>query len=438
MTEAENYVAGIPMWTGKKNSVADVRRFLDELGGPDRGMRVVHVAGTNGKGSVCAYLTQAFLDSGLHTGTFVSPHLVSIRERILLDNVPVDEARFASAVQKVRAEGLSFERRGGAFPSNFEFLYYMAMLLFREAGVDVILLETGLGGRLDATNSCLPLLTVLTSISRDHMLVLGDTIAKIAAEKAGIIKPGVPVVFDRNSEEAAAVILKRAAETGSEAYPVLPLPENAAASDRTAQGAGHSCPAGGEDMDRSFSFLPAAYQRENARVALEAWRVLRALPAFREPLLEPEEAFAVSVQRTHWTGRMDEIRPDIFLDGGHNEDGVRAMAEAGRTLCRSRGKKPVLVTSAVSDKDLSAVVRNMVSLLQPVRVYISPLMNPRSADAGTLSRLYRENGVRDVRLFPTAAEAWERALAEKNGDEILFGAGSLYLVREILIEEGRR
>ena len=92
----------------------------------------------------------------------------------------------------------------------------------------------------------------------------------------------------------------------------------------------------------------------------------------------------------------------------------------------------------MSDKDLSAVVRNMVSLLQPVRVYISPLMNPRSADAGTLSRLYRENGVRDVRLFPTAAEAWERALAEKSGDEILFGAGSLYLVREILIEEGRR
>ena len=145
------------MWGDKKNSVPEVRRFLDRLGAPDRQLKIVHVAGTNGKGSVCAYLTQAFLDAGLRTGTFISPHLVDIRERILIDNVPVSPERFQAAAERVKLLGEQWEKEGGSFPAYFEFLFYMAMLIFQEADVDVVMLETGLGGRLDATNSCAPL-----------------------------------------------------------------------------------------------------------------------------------------------------------------------------------------------------------------------------------------------------------------------------------------
>ena len=272
---AEEYIESLPMWAKKKNTVQQVREFLELLlqedapvkespqagDGPwaETGLRtqhtgpripIIHVAGTNGKGSVCAYLTQAFLDSGLHVGTFISPHLVDVKERILLDNVPVDGARFEAACEKVKAlaervcvtpetaaadaaatiSGVDAaatvsepdsgrtggsEDDGPAWPTYFEYLYYMAMCVFQDAGVDVIVLETGLGGRLDATNSCAPVLTVITSISLDHMQYLGDTTEKIAAEKAGIIKRGVPVVFDPNDEAASRVIRETAEKLGS-------------------------------------------------------------------------------------------------------------------------------------------------------------------------------------------------------------------------------
>ena len=252
---AEEYIESLPMWAKKKNTVQQVREFLGMLlqeeapvkeslppgDGPwaETGLRtqhngpripIIHVAGTNGKGSVCAYLTQAFLDSGLHVGTFISPHLVDVKERILLDNVPVDGARFAEACEKVRelAERVcpkpEAEGSGPAWPTYFEYLYYMAMRIFRNAKVDVIVLETGLGGRLDATNSCDPVLTVITSISLDHMQYLGDTTEKIAAEKAGIIKRGVPVIYDPNDEAASRVIRETAEKLDCAVYAAYPPP----------------------------------------------------------------------------------------------------------------------------------------------------------------------------------------------------------------------
>ena len=217
MSEEKRFPETLPMWGEKKNSVQDVRRFLDALGAPDRDLNIIHVAGTNGKGSVCAYLTQALMDAGKKTGTFLSPHLVSIRERIRINNVPVDEALFSEAAERVREQGERWTREGGVFPAYFEYLYYMAMLIFKETAVDYVLLETGLGGRLDATNSCRPILTVITSISMDHMQYLGNTVEKIAAEKAGIIKDKVPVVYDNNDSRTEAVILKAAEARGAKA-----------------------------------------------------------------------------------------------------------------------------------------------------------------------------------------------------------------------------
>ena len=439
---AEEYVESLPMWAKKKNTVQQVREFLDLLqeeapAKENLQIPIVHVAGTNGKGSVCAYLTQAFLDSGLHVGTFISPHLVDVKERILLDNVPVDSARFAEACEKVRelaervcsapeAEAANAGRSGNAgesegsgpaWPTYFEYLYYMAMRIFRDAEVDVIVLETGLGGRLDATNSCNPVLTVITSISLDHMQYLGDTTEKIAAEKAGIIKRGVPVVFDPNDEAASRVIRETAEKLDCAVYAAYSSP---AAPD-------HSAP----DPRERFPFLQVPYQRQNAAAALKAWQVLQLLPDFRKKL-ESEEAFIGSVRRTRWAARMQEIRPDVFLDGAHNEDGIRAFIEAARLLCSARKKHPVLLTSAVSDKDLKHIAGRIAKELQPVRIYTAPLQSYRAADAGHIAELYRENGMKDVRLLDSVPEAFRTAVSEKQEDEILFCAGSLYMAGEIL------
>ena len=455
---AEEYIESLPMWAKKKNTVQQVREFLklllQEEAPAKESLRipVIHVAGTNGKGSVCAYLTQAFLDSGLHVGTFISPHLVDVKERILLDNVPVDGARFEAACEKVKAlaervcskpeaaadtaaaDDVSSEKTGAespAWPTYFEYLYYMAMCVFQDAGVDVIVLETGLGGRLDATNSCSPVLTVITSISLDHMQYLGDTTEKIAAEKAGIIKRGIPVVFDPNDEAASRVIRETAEKLGSAVYAAYPA----------------SVPDTPDPRER-FPFLQVPYQRQNAATALKAWQVLSLLPAFRKEtdslpengeiipkistFLETEEAFIESVRRTRWAARMQEIRPDVFLDGAHNEDGIRAFIEAAKLLCGARNRRPVLLTSAVSDKDLQHIAGRIAKELRPVRIYTAPLQSYRAADAGRIAELYREYGMKDVRLLDSIPEAFRTAVSEKQEDEILFCAGSLYMAGEIL------
>ena len=171
----------IPMWTRKKNSLEDVRRFLDYLGNPDRDRPAIHVAGTNGKGSVCAFLTSILGEAGYSTGTFISPHLVEVRERFLINGEMVDQESFEGAFETVLKASRKLADQGLCHPTFFEFLFYMAMVLFRMHDVDVMILETGMGGRLDTTNVLeRPAACVITSISMDHTRYLGDTLAKIA------------------------------------------------------------------------------------------------------------------------------------------------------------------------------------------------------------------------------------------------------------------
>lgn len=414
MAEVRRCPDDLPMWGEKKTSVSEVRAFLDELGAPDRAFRIIHVAGTNGKGSVCAYLTEALIRAGYRVGTFVSPHLVDIRERILIDGKMVSSAAFRAAAETVKRQGEAELRAGRNFPAYFEYLYYMAMLLFREAGCEVAVLETGLGGRLDATNSCAPWLTVLTSISLDHMQYLGDTVEKIAAEKAGIIKKGVPVVYLDAVPSVTAVIADKAREMQAEAYPVSPKPQ-----------------------DTRFAFLPAAYQRENAALAEAAFEVLKTLASGDALRRLQAVDFPAAVRATVWTGRMQELKPNVFLDGAHNADGVQRMAEAGAALAAQRGKKPLLLTTSVQDKELHAIAETFVKVLQPTRIYLAPLASARKTSEETLEALYREAGGTELCGSDSVAAAYRRARAEQGEDEILFIAGSLYLIGEILAEEGK-
>ena len=217
--KARDYLLGIPLWTKKKNTLDEVRHFLKELGNPDEQLNIIHVAGTNGKGSVCADLTAMLMEAGYHVGTFVSPHLTDVTERFLVDGVPVEEAGFSESFARVKAVTDRLTAEGYAHPTFFEFVFLMAMDLYGRRKPDFVVLETGLGGRLDTTNVIRhPLACVITSISLDHTQYLGDTVELIAAEKAGIIKPGIPVVYDNNDRAAGAVIAAAADRLGSAAY----------------------------------------------------------------------------------------------------------------------------------------------------------------------------------------------------------------------------
>ena len=206
--QAREYLLNIPLWTKKKNTLEEVRDFLAELGDPEKDLKLIHVAGTNGKGSVCADLTSVLMEAGYRVGTFVSPHLVDVKERFLLDGKPAAEEDFERSFRQV----LSVVKK-------------MAEVLYGEVRPDYVILETGLGGRLDTTNVIRrPLACIITSISLEHTQYLGDTTVQIAAEKAGIIKPGVPVIYDDNRQEASEVIRGKAESLGAVSYTHLTLP----------------------------------------------------------------------------------------------------------------------------------------------------------------------------------------------------------------------
>ena len=212
--EAETYISELPKFT-KKNTLEHTQKFLSFLGNPQNGKKVIHVAGTNGKGSVCVYLDAMLRAQRKHTGLFTSPHLIRMNERIRMDGEPVSDETFTRLFLRTQQSVRRMEAEGLPHPSFFEFLFGMAMAGFEEAGVEYVILETGLGGRLDATNSISgPLTCILTSIGLDHTEILGNTLEEIAAEKAGILKPHVPVIFADTQQESSRVIEERAGELG--------------------------------------------------------------------------------------------------------------------------------------------------------------------------------------------------------------------------------
>ena len=195
-TEAVEYILNVPKFT-TKNKPEHTVELLKRLGHPECGMKVIHVAGTNGKGSVCAFLSEMLTLAGKKTALFTSPHLVRINERFQINNVPISDELFLESYQKVQAAIDGMVKDGLPHATYFELLYAVAMVAFQKEKAEYVVLETGLGGRLDATNTIEhPIATVITSISLDHTEILGDTIEKIAGEKAGIIKEGVPVIYD--------------------------------------------------------------------------------------------------------------------------------------------------------------------------------------------------------------------------------------------------
>lgn len=418
--EAAAYIEEIPKFT-KKHTLEHTKTFLKRLGNPAADRKIVHVAGTNGKGSVCAYLQAILMAEGKRTGFFTSPHLVSVNERIRVDNIQIDNETFLKVFRKVLKIVRQMVEDGIEHPSYFEFLFGMGMTAFAETDVEYIILETGLGGRLDATNAIdNPALAIITSISLDHTAILGDTIEKIAGEKAGIIKPGVPVFFDGSSKKAAEVIKAKASELGvscrevtKNAYEIQEVHRKYIAFSRRSA----------YDKDVIFQVpMCGCYQAMNAELALEASEYLLAgeeihMDRWKEALAE-----------LHWEGRMERVGAHITVDGAHNPGAMEAFVESVKALDESERGEMVLLFSAVSDKKYDQMIEYLCENLDVKAYVVTQIEDERGVPAEELADVFRRYSDRPVYCKERLEDAVRTAMNERGETGEIYCLGSLYLV----------
>lgn len=417
------YLERIPSCNREKSDLITVRKFVERLGNPDRDFRIIHVAGTNGKGSVCAMMTAVLREAGITVGTFVSPHLVDIRERFLINGIMVSEADFDAAFEAVYEVSRCWVKEGKKHPTYFEFLFYMALVLFKRAGIFVAVMETGMGGRFDVTNVIeKPLVSVITSISIDHTAFLGNTRTEIAGHKAGIIKDGCPVVYDGMCEEAACVIRHAAEASGSQTVKISDIPY-----EYRDDAIRIKVPYCGRETEFQVPFA-APYQARNAALAIQALEV--------SGLNVPAEYVFAGIRTSRWAARMEQILPGVFLDGAHNEDGIREFLKAARMICgadRDYRPKVWLVFAVAADKDYRDMLSEIGTELVPDTCLLAKLESKRALALEELYSTAKRTmpDQTDIRCFETTGEAVLNLLSEKGDADLAFIAGSLYLAGEV-------
>lgn len=419
-TEAVDYIETIPKFT-VKHPPEHTRELLSRLGNPQEGIKIIHVAGTNGKGSVCAYLNAILLAGGKKTGLFTSPHLVRINERFQINGEDVSDEQFLDAFLKVEKAAKEYEAEGEGHPSYFETLFLMGMLIFKEAGVEYLVMETGLGGRLDATNVVeKPLACIITSISRDHTEYLGDTLEVIAGEKAGIIKAGVPVIYDASQPGPASVIAAKAKEMGSPAWPMEPSFYEMKTQSREGITFTFAYP-GGEKAELAIPYV-AKYQMMNASLAFYTMHILQDVHDI------PKNVLAEGLSKIKWPCRMEMAAPGVIIDGAHNEDGIAQFVSTAGYFAKEN--EITILFTAVADKHYHEMIGEICEGIHPSHVVATQIDGSRVVPAEVLAEDFRKAGCTDVCAEPEIGAAYEKALGKK-GSGMLFCVGSLYLAGEL-------
>ena len=419
-TEAVDYIETIPKFT-VKHPPEHTRELLSRLGNPQEGIKIIHVAGTNGKGSVCAYLNAMLLAGGKKTGLFTSPHLVRINERFQINGEDVSDEQFLDAFLKVEKAAKEYEAEGEGHPSYFETLFLMGMLIFKEAGVEYLVMETGLGGRLDATNVVeKPLACIITSISRDHTEYLGDTLEAIAGEKAGIIKAGVPVIYDASQPGPATVIAAKAKEMGSPAWPMEPSFYEMKTQSREGITFTFAYP-GGEKAELAIPYV-AKYQMMNASLAFYTMHILQDVHDI------PKNVLAEGLSKIKWPCRMEMAAPGVIIDGAHNEDGIAQFVSTAGYFAKEN--EITILFTAVADKHYHEMIGEICEGIHPSHVVATQIDGSRVVPAEVLAEDFRKAGCTDVCAEPEIGAAYEKALGKK-GSGMLFCVGSLYLAGEL-------
>jgi len=401
--EAIQFLYGLQIF-GANFGLGNAFRLAALAGNPQEKLRFIHVAGTNGKGSTCAILESIYRAAGLRVGLFTSPHLVSFRERIQVNRQLIPEAEVVRLVKALRAANQENDT------TLFEFATVMALKFFAEQKCDLVIWETGLGGRLDATNIIKPLASIITNIAFDHQQWLGDTLEKIAAEKAGIIKPGIPVITATDAPAAFVVIEQIALKNNSPLTRVFQNPES---------------------RIQNPESLLGDHQKLNAALALATVEVLQ------NQIPVGEDQIRLGLEKVDWPGRLQLIQKPagrkILLDGAHNAAGAKVLRAALEK--HFAGEKLVFIFGALADKSWPDICRTLAPLA--VKIFTVPVASVRTADAQELAAAFRlANPLAEVFVCDSLRAALEKSGAPggspRQTRDLIVITGSLYLVGEAL------
>ncbi len=416
--EAVDYLFGLRRF-GKETGAQRAERALSLLAHPEKSLNIIHVAGTNGKGSVCAYLTQILMELGYSVGMFTSPHLVRVNERIRLNGEMISDEDFLRLFEKIYRISECLKEQGFDGLAFFDFIFVMAVCYYVEKKPDYVIMETGLGGATDATAAlCTKTVSVITSISLDHTEILGDTVEAIAGEKAGIIMEEKPVVYWKSDEKSAQIIADTAGKCNSLPYLVDEKSFKIHKMER-------------KQIDFSlenryyknsmFSISNTAiYQTANAALALEVIALLGQDKNWNQ------ERIVSAVGKTHWEGRMEEIEHNIYLDGAHNPDGIRQFLKTAQWM--KEGHRMYLLFGAVCEKDYSHMIEEICSQGSFDGFVITRIPNHRALELEVMRKEFEKNTDRPVYAKADIREAYELAKGLLGEEDLLLCAGSLYLV----------
>lgn len=441
--EAVEHINSVSRY-GNRPGAECTKALLARLGNPERELKIIHIAGTNGKGSVCMYIAGMLRSLGLNTGVFTSPHLIRENERIRFNDELISDEDFTDCFEKVHRAELELLKDGFGQISYFDFFVGIAMLYYAMKKPDVVILETGLGGRLDSTNAVeSPVMTVITSISLDHVAILGDTVEKIAAEKAGIIKHGAPVVYVAG-QEYSHVIEEKAEAMGIKAAGV-----------EKSQCEIHEI--GSKHIDFSLDSIyykdnvfrlatPAVYQVMNAALAMTAVQMLVESRCFDRIAYDSMnrqnciDRIRRGLESVTWEGRMEQVCEGFYIDGAHNPDGIAALLDTAAAMKKNTRGRYVLMFSAVNDKDYSSMIKEICDSNIFDEYVITQIEGARCLDVSKIADTFRRYTDGHVNEEPDVGQAVKKSVECFGGNATVICAGSLYLageVRKVMLDNDR-
>ena len=402
-------------WRGSRPGLSRITELLAALGNPEKSLRCVHIAGTNGKGSTSAMLDSILREAGYKVGTFTSPYIETFNERIMYDGKPIGDDEVCRLVSMIAPIAEAMDDP----PTEFELITALGFVYFKEKGCDVVVLEVGMGGRLDSTNVIKdPYLSIITGVALDHEAFLGDTVEKIACEKAGVIKEGVPVLYGGEIPSVKEIIENTAKEKRAPFYQT----------DRTMLAVKKADFSGTyldyDGMNDLFLPLLGLYQPRNLATVVTAAKLLR-----ERGLAVSDSAIREGIAKTKWKARFGVLKtkPLFLFDGSHNMQGIDAACEAFAHYFGN--EKLYLVTGVMADKAYDAMADKLLRFAK--KVFTVTPDNPRALAAEELAALYRRKGV-DAESFESVADAVSAALSEANEKGYAVAAlGSLYMYGEV-------
>ena len=405
---------------GVRLGLGNISKLLEMLGNPQDNLNIIHVAGTNGKGSTCSFISKILQTAGYNVGLYTSPYLETFTERIRINGENIPEEEVGSIVSLIKTKIDEMVREGYSYPTEFEIVTAMALYHYNKQNVDYVVLEVGMGGRFDATNVISKsLVSVITPISLDHVDILGDTIGKIAYEKAGIIKENGLVVIHPQEEEAQRVVIQVCNENNAQ-YTIADT-KNVEIIKSSIDSQVFNCKVLDKEYYNAEISLIGEHQVNNSIVALNVIGLLKD----KYNLVISDEDIFKGLKETRWPGRIEKLQdnPIFIIDGAHNEDGANSLAKSIDN--HFKGKDITLIIGMLKDKDVDSVLKILIPRFN--KIITTTPDNPRALSPEELKYKIQKYD-KEVVALNSIENAVDYALKNSNKDEVIISAGSLYMI----------